>query len=66
MRFFIKEYGKIKNFNMLSDATIDILHLINKYGKKHKLKNEIIVHYVDYQLQMIEKDMCGMYQLYFM
>ena len=33
--------------------------------KKHRLKNEVIVHLVDNQLQMIEKDTCGMYQIYF-
>ena len=38
---------------------------MNKYGKKHKLKNEVIVHLVDNQLQVIKRDMCGMYQIYF-
>ena len=33
--------------------------------KKHRLKIEVIVHLVDNQLQMIEKDTCGMYQIYF-
>ena len=33
--------------------------------RKHRLRNEIIIHLVDDQLQMIEKDMCGMYQIYF-
>ena len=33
--------------------------------KKHRLKNEAIVHLVDNQLQMIERDTCGMYQIYF-
>ena len=33
--------------------------------KKHKLKNEVIVHLVGDQLQVIERDMCGMYQIYF-
>ena len=41
------------------------MHLINQYGKKHRLRNEFIVHLVDDQLQMIEKDKCGMYQIYF-
>ena len=34
---------------------------MNKYGKKHKLKNEVIVHLVDNQLQVIKRDTCGMY-----
>ena len=42
-----------------------MLHLINKFGKLHKLKNEFTLHFVDDQLQMIEKDTCEMYQLYF-
>ena len=33
--------------------------------KKHRLKNEVIVHLIDNQLQMIERDFCGMYQIYF-
>ena len=44
---------------------IDLLHLINEFGKLHKVKNEVTLHFVDDQLQMIEKDTCGMYQLYF-
>ena len=34
-------------------------------GKKHRLKNEVIVHLVDNQLQIIERDTCGLYQSYF-
>ena len=33
--------------------------------KKHKLKDEVTVHLVEGQLQLIEKDKCGMYQMYF-
>ena len=44
---------------------IDLLHLINEFGKLHKVKNEVTLHFVDDQLQMIEKDTCGMYQPYF-
>ena len=52
----------MKNFNMLSPTIINILHLVKEYAKKHKLKNELIVHLVN---EMIEKDTFGMYQLYF-
>ena len=38
---------------------------MNKYKIKQKLKDEVIVHLVDDQLQMIERDTCGMYQIYF-
>ena len=49
----------------MTDTAIDLLHLINEFGKLHKLKNEVTLHFVDDQLQMIEKDTCEMYQLYF-
>ena len=48
----------------MTDTAIDLLHLINEFGKLHKLKNEVTLHFIDDQLQMIEKDMCAMYQLY--
>ena len=49
----------------MTDTAIDLLHLINEFGKLHKLKNEVTLHFIDDQLQMIEKDMCATYQLYF-
>ena len=65
LRFSIPEYKKLKNFDRLIETTVDLLHRINKYGKKCKLRNEVIIYLVDDQLQMIEKDTCGMYQIYF-
>ena len=65
LRFSILEYKKLRISDKLSETTVDLSHLINKYGKKHRLKNEIIVHLVDDQLHIIEKDTCGMYQIYF-
>ena len=65
LRFSIPEYKNLKNFDKLSKATVDLLHLINEYGKKHRLRDEVIVHSVDEKLQMIEKDTCGMHQIYF-
>ena len=38
---------------------------MNKYRKKHDLKDELIIHLVDDQLQMIAKDTCGMHQIDF-
>ena len=58
----MQEYDKIKNINRLTESTIDMLYLMNKYRKKHKFKSEVIIHLADYQLQMIEKDT---YQIYF-
>ena len=49
----------------MTKTTVDLLHLIHEYGKKHSLRNEVIVHLVDDHLQMIEKDTCGMHQIYF-
>ena len=34
LRCSILEYKKLKNFDKLSKTTVDLLHLINKYGKK--------------------------------
>ena len=51
--------------NRLSETTIDLLHLMNKYRKKYKFKNEVIVHLVDNQLQMIKRDTYEIYQIYF-
>ena len=65
LKFSMQEYEKIKNKNRLSETTIDLLDLMYKSGKKHNLRNEVIVHLVDDQLQMIERDTCGMYQIYF-
>ena len=59
----MQENEKIKN-NRSSETTIDLLHLMNEYGKKCKLKSEVIGHLVDDQPQMIEKDMFGVYQIY--
>ena len=33
--------------------------------KKYKLKNELTVNLVDDQLQVINRNTCGMYQIYF-
>ena len=59
------KYEKTKNANRLSITTKDLLHLMNESGKKHNLKNEVTVHFVDDQLQKIESDTCGILQLYF-
>ena len=42
-----------------------MLHLINKFGKLHDLKEEVRVHFVDYQLQKTKTDTSGVFQLYF-
>ena len=59
------EYEKIRNGHRLTSTAQDLLHLMNEFGKLHKIKDIIKVHLVDDQLQKIEKDTCGMFQLYF-
>lgn len=51
--------------NRLSEATIDVLHLMSEYGKIRRLKNGVIVHLVDNQLQLIQRDKSEMYQNYY-
>ena len=58
-------YDRIKNGHNLSTTTIDLLHLMSKYGKLHKIKDEIKVHLADDQLQKLNMDRCGIFQLYF-
>ena len=64
LRFSIPEHKNLKNFDKLSKKTVALLHLINKYRKKHRLRNKVIIHLVDDQLQIIEKDTCGMFQIF--
>ena len=45
------EHEKLKNGNRLSTTTIDLLHLMNEFGKLHKVKDEFTIHLVDDQLQ---------------
>ena len=59
------EYEKIRNGHRLKPTTRDLLHLMNEFGKLHKMKDIVKVNLVDDQLQKIETDMCGMFQLYF-
>ena len=43
---------KLEKENRLTDTAIDLLHLIKKFGKLHKLKNEITLHFVNNQQQL--------------
>ena len=65
LKFSMQKYEKKNNMNRINETTTDLLYLMNKYRIKHKLKNEVIVHLVHDQLQMIKRDTCGMYQIYF-
>ena len=59
------KYEKIRNGHRLTPAAQDLLNLMNEFGKLHKIKDIVKVHLVDDQLQKIETDTCGMFQLYF-
>ena len=65
LTFSMNECENIKNANRLSTTTKDLLHLMNKYGKKYNLKKDVSVNFVDDQLQKTETDTCGIFQLYF-
>ena len=65
LKFSMIEYEKIRNGHRLTPTAQDLLHLMNEFGKLHKIKDIVKVHLVDDQLQKIETDTCGMFQLYF-
>ena len=61
----MKEYEKIKNEHRLRPTTQDLLHLIYECDRLHKIQDLVTVHTLDDQLQKLETDMCGIFQLYF-
>ena len=68
MLTFSKEnYEKLsKNeISKLSPTAADLFHLINKFAELNNVKNEVIIHFVDNQLQNITSDTSGIFQLYF-
>ena len=65
IKFSMKEYENIKNEYRLRQTTQDLLHLIYEYGRLHNIKDSITIHSVDDQLQNLETDTCGIFQLYF-
>ena len=65
IKFSMKEYENIKNEHRLRQTTQDLLHLIYEYGRLHNIKDSITIHSVDDQLQNLETDTCGIFQLYF-
>ena len=42
-----------------------LFHLINKFAELNRIKDEVILHFVDDQLQNEITDTCGIFQLYF-
>ena len=64
LTFSMREYEKIKDLKELR-TTQDLLHLMYEFGKLHNIENEVTVFSLDDQLQKIETDTCGIFQLYF-
>ena len=65
LKFSITEYEKIKTEYTLRGTTQDLLHLIYEYGRLHNVKDVVTVHALDDQLQELDSDTCGIFQLYF-
>ena len=65
LKFSMREYEKIRNGHSLTTTTQDLLHLMYEFGKLHKINDVVTMHLVDDQLQTIETDTCGIFQLYF-
>ena len=65
LKFSMIEHGKIRNRHRLTPTVQDLLHLMNEFGKLLKIKDIVKIHLVNNQLQKIETDTCGMFQLYF-
>ena len=63
----MSEFEKLKKrlSNILSTTAIDLFYALNDFGKKHNIKDKVTIHLLDDQIQMIEKDTCGVFQIYF-
>ena len=62
LAFPTNNYEKIKSANRLSTITQDLLHLKNKFGRKHNLKKDVTLHFVEDQPQKTETDTCGIFK----
>ena len=65
VKFSMSSYEKIKDTKQLKTTTQDLLHLMYEFGKLHNIEDEITVFSLDDQLQKIETDTCGIFQIYF-
>ena len=65
--FSRKNYEKLNQNEVLKLSSIatDLLHLINEFAELNRIKDEVILHFVDDQLQNETSDTCGIFQLYF-
>ena len=65
VKFSMSDYEKIKDTKQLKTTTQDLLHLMYEFGKLHNIEDEITVFSLDDQLQKIDTDTCGIFQIYF-
>ena len=65
LKFSMPEYEKIKDTKQLKTTTQDLLHLMYEFGKLHNVQDVVTVFSLDDQLQKIETDTCGIFQIYF-
>ena len=65
--FSSKSYEKLSQNEALklSSMAADLFHLINEFAELNGIKDEVILHFVDDQLQNETPDTCGIFQLYF-
>ena len=61
----MRGYEKTRNGHRLMTTTQDLLHLMYKFGKLHKINDVVMVHLLNDQLQKFETDTCRIFQLYF-
>ena len=67
LTFLKGKYKKLsKNeISKLSAMAADIFNLIKEFAELNNVKNEVIINFVDNQLQNVTSDTCGIFQLYF-
>ena len=65
--FSRENYEKLSQneISKISSATADLFHLINNLAELNRIKDEVILHFFDDQLQNETSDICGIFRLYF-
>ena len=64
LTFSIQSYQKMKEKSLknLTDTAKDFFHLLSKFGKLKKQKQEMKIVLLDDQLQELTTDTCGIFQ----
>ena len=67
VQFSLLNYGKLKENELKSLATTaqDLLHFLAEFAQYNNVKDEIKLVLTYYELQEINTDTCGKFQLYF-